>query len=146
MGYSTYMEDRTLVADSYDIMGFEIERALRNKKPVYVLSMSREDFNSEDYIKQLREIEGVHYVLPVNGTVDVIVAGHKEEVKNVARKVYEQTGQNIGCVEYNGEDMLSFYITLKEAIDIAREKREPWHFYDPKEDSLEALVEKARSN
>ena len=143
MDYSTFIRTG-YKPDRFDELKLYLNRAKRIGKPVYVLTMSKEDHFHEKITEKLKELPGVIYALPVNGTIDVIMAGTEKEAKELAKKLYIETSEHIGCVKYDGDNMINFYVTLKDAISIARKKNKPWHVYNPNEDSLDALIKKAR--
>lgn len=41
--------------------------------------------------------------------------------------------------------MGNLYLDLREALDIVRESGKRFHFYDPKKDSLQAMIDHALS-
>lgn len=132
------------VPDQYDKLQMLIGLTMKGKS-VYVLAIPREDI-SPDTLNKLKEMKDIPPYIPVNGTIDFVVSGTEEDAKETARRIYEVTGQNIGCVQYTGENMLSFYMALKGAIDSARREGKSWHLLNPNKDSLSALIEAARKN
>ena len=146
MGHTTYIKDPKQKFDQFELMKFYIDRAIRTRKPVYILTMSRENYlHPEKIAEKLKNIPGVHDALHVNGTIDCITTGTEKEAEELAKKLHVETGETIGCVKYDGQNMINFYVTLKNAISIARNQNKSWHLYDPKKDSLQALIKKARS-
>ena len=146
MTHSTYVEDPKQKFDQFELLRFYIDRAMKTKKPVYILTMSRENYlHPEQIAEKFRNIPGIYDSLQVNGTIDFITSGSEDEVSEIAKRLHTETGEPIGCVKYDGDNMINFYVTLKNAISITRKQNKPWHLYRPEEDSLQALIQKARS-
>ena len=147
MDYTSNVADPKQRPDQFEWLKIYLERAKVENKPVYVLAMSRENYsNPERMLDKLAKIPGVFAALHLNATIDCVTSASKEEAEKLAKEVHTLTGEIIAGVEYDGENMMSFYITISEAISIAREKKEPWYIYDKKVDSLSALIEKVKSD
>jgi hypothetical protein len=145
MDHTTYIEDANQKPDQFELLRIHLGRAVASGKPVYVLTLSTENFRHPDSTAEsLKKIPGIYEALAVNGTIDCIMSGTEDEVKVLAEKLHVETGDQIGCVKYSGDNMVAFYVMLKDSISIAREKNEPWHIYNPAEDSLDAIIQKAK--
>lgn len=150
MGYTTYVEDPKQKPGQFDWLQIYLDRAFRKGKPVYFLVVSREDhmYDADDVVERLKKIPGVDEALPVNGTIGCIATGEREKIEGLAKKIHAEThGEPVGCIEYGAKyknNMTNFYVKIKEALDTTREHKKPWHIYNPEEDSLQALIDKAR--
>ena len=147
MVYSNLIEDPKQRPGALDMMDIHLKRARARAEgqEVYVLAMSREDFDDPtEAARTFRDMPGVFEALPVNGTIDVIMRGTAEQAEELARRIHIETGQQIGYVRYEGQAPSRMYMDVRAAITTARKEGKPCRMYDPAKDSLRVIIEQAR--
>lgn len=145
MGYTTFNEKMVPKPDNFEKLKIRLILCGRDS-PIYVLSIPKQEHKEEHIRERCKDIGEIIELIHVNGTYNFIVKGEETKAKNIGHKIYQKTGMNVGCVRYQGEDMMNFYVTLKEAIDIATQRGKGIHVYDHSKDSISALVNKALKN
>ncbi len=96
--------------------------------------------------RQYAEENGIPVFLIFADNLKFVTSGDEKAIIDIAKKLYLHTGQNIGCVRYEGQNMTELGLALRRAINIARKNDEAWHIFRPEEDSLDAKIRKARGN
>jgi len=107
--------------------------------------LSCEKYSIDDLSKKFRD-ERINAICKVNGTLNVIVSGIIEDAKTIAREIFEITKEPIGIIKYSEENMSETYLKIKECLNAAKNDEKKIHIYNPKEDSLKALIEKELFN
>ncbi|RLE44252.1 hypothetical protein DRJ19_00755 [Candidatus Woesearchaeota archaeon] len=127
---------------------------------VYVLGTGIEDHPVKNPTKKVKGLVeriikknnlpiNLRHVCQINGLVHVVVYGSKkdakkvqESVEKIAREFFCDSRARIGIVEYKGESVGDVYCELYDALRIVREKGGMFHFYDPENDSIDAILRK----
>ncbi len=140
MVYTTFIENG-YKPDAYDNLEFAVNWVGKGIS-AYVLAIKNSGGVSEEKIKKITSnLDNIERVISVNGYIDVVIKGNNHE--GIANKIHNETKKPLGIVKYNKHNMGKLYCELSEAVDIAEEQRKPYHLYNPKKDSVEALVNKA---
>jgi len=139
--YSTFTLGHGM--DRYDKLKFYLDRCAENL--AYVLTISTENYSPQKLKRGIRGVSGLKAVLRINGALNLVVEGPEEDIISAADEIFVRTREPIGIVKYEGGDnMISFGVRLKEALDIARSSPVGRiHLYNPKEDSLPAIIQKS---
>lgn len=139
MGYTNFIQDPNKKPSSLEKLDWMIEDALSQGKEVYILAMSNENFrNVGEAIKTYEGLTGVHGAICVNGTIDLVIAGDEHDARRIARSLHEKTGERVAIIRYNGT--AHTYLDIREALDVTKQKGEPWHVYNPDTESIDALI------
>ncbi|GEM_PF-6218212 len=139
MGHTTFIPDQDRKPSSLDKLDWLLEEAYSSEREVYILAMSKGKLrNPEDIVQQCAKLANISSAILVNGTIDFVVVGDENSAKAVARKLHEQTGEKIAIIKY--VPLGHTYLNIREALDVTERKGDPWHFYNPDTESIDALL------
>jgi hypothetical protein len=139
MGYTNFVPDSSKRPSSLEKLDWMLEDASLHGNEVYILAMSRANFrNSDETVQKYSGLTGVHGAVCVNGTIDFVVIGDENTAKAIARELHEKTGEKIAIVKYDSKSHT--YLDIREAMDVTGKKGDPWHLYDSKTESIDALI------
>ena len=143
-GYSTFIENGGFSGGELGRLEFGIKFLAKRTLPVYVLAINNKRYSVETVKEKMKDVEDIRAFCKVYKTIDVIVQT-EAAVNKVAEELHKRFETRVGVVKYQGRNMMRLSLELLEALNIARENKEPYHFYNPKKDSVEAIIKQALS-
>ncbi len=137
---------KPIVLSQFEWLKTQITEASKEGRQIYIFGVSMEDHFS-NLSKTLRELRNLPHIFDagqVEGTIECIATGSKENMNGLVREIYITTlGDKVGWVKWDEKDrdhMEEHYDKIRKAIKIAWRTGKQHCFYNPEEDYSDLLT------
>lgn len=142
MKYTSYVENGSGISQ-YEILEMRLAAAAQRADEVYVLGVSKKGIGQKRFSEACRNMAKPGCITEVDGTLDVIIEGSREDAEKAGVAISQLTRHHVGCVRYDGSDAAEVYLRITEAIRQAVKSHETVHEYRSSSESLAAVAARA---